>query len=481
MSKLDKKISLIYNTRRKEKMEIKNSQKQHISPFLLVVLSFIIVMFLGAFLITTPLAQKSGNWGNFVSSVFMSTSATCVTGFDCYPDGLINNINLFGQIVLAICMQIGGLGFMTIFVFFITLFRRKLSFRDRAFLSFAVNSTNIADVVVFVRKIFLTTLLIELLGTLLFLPAFFTIYTNPGEAVWGAVFMSISSFNNAGLDLFGTASLIRNFGSEIIDNMPMWAYYYMCSISMILIIVGGISYLVILEVFSFKKRPSQWSAFTKICLTMMIILNVVGGLLLFFTDGFKGETSMSLFDAFFLAISSKTAGFATYDPYKLSTGGRIISGVLMFIGGSPLGTASGIKTTTLFIILLTIASLLRGKKVHAFKRFFSQTVIAKATCVFIISILIVIIGYFALSTFESNNPFYNGEHALYETVSAFSTTGFTTGMTPNLTDGGKITCVVLMFLGRLGPMTLLSIFSRNMHIDEDKSHVKYLEEDIVIG
>ena len=453
-----------------------------ISPYLLVMLSFAFCMLFGGFLLTLPIAQTSGEWGNYADSLFMATSAVCVTGFDCYPNGLVNTVTLFGQIVEAVLMQIGGLGFLTVLIFIVTLFRRKVTFRDRYFLSQATNSTDISHVVGFVRKLFLATLIIELIGFVMGIPAFITLYGNTWQAYWGSAFLAISSFNNAGLDLFGVTSFIRE-GNELLSGMPEWAYYYMLSYSMLFIILGGISYLVIFEVFSFKKKPHQWSAYTKICLWMAFVLIIGGALLIFLTDGIiKEGPKMNFFDALFLSVSSRTAGFASYDPYQLSSGGRIVSWLLMLIGGSPLGTASGIKTTTLFIILLSIYSYIRGKKVKAFNRYYSQSLVVRAMAVMLSSLFIVVLGYLILSEFESDtNPYFTGERAVYETISAFSTTGFTTGMTVHLSVGGKITCVVLMYLGRLGPMTLVQVFSKNMHIDDDAKHVRYVEEDILIG
>lgn len=452
--------------------------KQKISPYVLVLLSFLAIILIASFLLTLPISHTNGQWGDYWESLFMATSATCVTGFDCYKVGLVNEVTLFGQIVEAICMQVGGLGFLTVLVFFITLFRSKLSFRDRFFLSQAVSSSDIPHVVQYVRKILLVTLIIEVAGFLLGLPVFFNLYGNTWEAYWGSIFLSISSYNNSGLDLFGTTSFIRE-GNALLSGMDDWAYYYMLTYTAILIVVGGLSVLVVLDLIQFKK-PKYWKASTKICILMTVILIVFGALILYLTEGFTG-VKMSFVDALFLSISSRTAGFASFDPYDLTVAGRIVTWILMFIGGCPLGTASGIKVTTVFIIVLSIISFFRSKKTAAFNRYFSLNTCVKAMTVFIISLFIALIGYIVLSLFEANsNPYFSADRALYETISAFSTTGFTTGMTVNLTVGGKITCVVLMFIGRLGPMTILSIFAKNAHI-EDKTHIKYVEADVLIG
>ena len=251
---------------------------------------------------------------------------------------------------------------------------------------------------------------------------------------------------------------------------------------MILIILGGLSYLELIEIFSFKKKPRQWSAHTKICLTMAFTLIFVGFLVFLLTDGvIKQDNRISAFDALFLSVTSRTAGFATYNPLYLSSGGRVVDWVLMFIGGGPLGTASGIKTTTVFVIFVAIYSYLRGKKVTAFHRNFSQSLIVKSMTVMLSSIFIVVLGFIVLSQFEYNNDYFSDSRGIYEVISAFSNTGLSVGLVPTLSVGGKITITILMYLGRLGPMTMFNLFSDHMAIDDSSVHVRYIEEDVLIG
>ncbi len=184
--------------------------------------------------------------------------------------------------------------------------------------------------------------------------------------------------------------------------------------------------------------------------------------------------------ALFQSVTSRTAGFTSYDPYQLSTGGRVVSALLMFIGGSPLGTAGGVKTTTFFIIVLTIYCFIRGKKVTAFKRAYTQNIIVKSMAIIFVSLFILLGAYVAITAFESNNEVYTGARGAYEIIAGFSTTGFTTDLTPTLTYGSKITMCILMLVGRLGPMTLFQVFSNDMNVD-DKAHFRYVEEDVLIG
>ena len=436
-------------------------KKRRISPYLLVMLSFLLGILIGGFLLILPIARIDNSWGNYVDGVFMATSAICVTGFDCYADGLGNTLTFFGQCVELVCIQIGGLGFVTTLTFVVTLFRRKISFNDRFYLSQATGSDSAPRVITFIRKLILVTFVFETLGTLILLPAFIDMRGNIPMALFNALFHTVSAFNNAGLDIFGGGtSLIRGVGNPWIDGMSDWAYYYLCSMTMVLIVLGGLSYLALIEIFSFKKKPHQWSAHTKICLTMALSLIAIGTLLFLVTDRWVtwGDNKISLFDALFLSVTSRTAGFATYNPYNLSSGGKVVDWILMFIGGGPLGTASGIKTTTVFVILVAIFSYVRGRKVTAFHRSFSQTLIVKSMTVMLSSIFIIITGFIILSQFEAHNPMFLDSLGLYEVFSAFTNTGLSVGLVPTLSMGGKIVLVVLMYAGRLGPMTMFQVF-----------------------
>lgn len=459
-------------------------RKKRFSPYLLVMLSFLVGILVGGFLIICPFSRVDNSWGDYIDGLFMATSAICVTGFDCYKEGLGNTLNIIGQTIELILIQIGGLGFVTTLTFFVTIFRKNISFNDRYYLSQATGSDSGPRVISFIRKLMLVTFVFEVLGTLLCLPAFIDMRGNTWMAWYNSLFHTVSAFNNAGLDLFGGGtSLIRGAGNPLIDGMSDWAYYYLCSMTMVLIILGGLSYLALIEIFSFKKKPHQWSAHTKICLTMALSLILIGFVLFLVTDRWiiRGDNRIGIFDALFLSVTSRTAGFATYNPYNLSSGGRVVDWVLMFIGGGPLGTASGIKTTTVFVIFVAIFSYVRGRKVTAFNRSFSQTLIVKSMAVLLSSLFIVLTGFVVLSQFELNNDTFTDSLGLYEVISAFTDTGLSVGLVPTLSVGGKITLIFLMYIGRLGPMTMFSLFSNNMHIDEDRIHVNYIEEDVLIG
>ena len=459
-------------------------KKWQLNPYVLVILSFILVILIGSFLLCLPAAQTSGQWGNYMDSLFHAVSATCVTGLSTYNDGIGNTLTFFGQLVMLIMIEIGGLGFVTVLTFFVTLFKAKLQFKNRYLLSQMVGSTNFADVVKFVRKLILISAIAVVTGTLIGLPVFLTAFPNdPFKAIWNSFFTATSAFNNAGFDLFGATSLIRGVGNPFIDSLPKWAYYYLCTYVMVLIVTGGISFLVIIDLFGFRKHR-QWRAFTKIVLSTTGVLLAAGWGIFLLTDGLKAG-GMDTFETLFQSVTLRTAGFATYNQDNISLTGKIISCFLMFVGGSPLSTAGGIKTTTIFMIGLAMFSYFRGKPVTAFKRTYSTNMIVKAMSLVFIGITALLVGFAFVSAFEVNNldgvtKTEKSIAIVYEIFSAFGTVGVSTGITPSITLGSKIVLCLLMFIGRLGPMTFLNIFQTNMD-KKQSNHYEYVEEDFLIG
>ena len=465
---------------------VQKPKSRKLNPSVLVILSFLFVIAVGSFLLILPFAQTSGKWGNYMDALFISVSATCVTGLCTYANGIGNTLTFFGQLVVLILIQIGGLGFVTVLTFFITLIRRKLEFRNRYFISQMVGSTNFADVVKFVRKIIIISAAAEITGFLLGLPVFFTMLPdNKPLALWYSLFTSVSAFNNAGFDLFGSMSLLRDPANALIYNLPNWAYYYMCSYIMVLIVTGGISFLVIIDIFSFKKFR-QYRVFSKIVLVTTLTLLLSGWILFILSEVTTG--GMDVFQALFQSVTLRTAGFATYNQDNITMVGKVVSCLLMFIGGSPLSTAGGVKTTTFFMISLAMFCYFRGREVTAFKRKYSVNMIVKAMSLAFLGIFAIVIGVVGLELFERQNtlidsPAFRTDKPfalIYEVFSAFGTVGVSTGVTPLLSIGSKIVLCLLMFLGRLGPITFLQIFQMNM--DKKQSlHYEYVEEDFLIG
>ena len=457
------------------------AQKKTINPYFLVILSFIVIILVGAVLLMMPFSRTANNFGSFIDCLFLATSATCVTGLNSFAQGIGDELTFWGQLIVMIMIQVGGLGFITLLTFFITLFSRKLQFKNRVLLSAMVNSEDAAEVVLFVRKIILISASFETLGFLLGLPVFLTNCNSVLEGLWYSLFHSISAYNNAGFDLFGSTSLIRGIGNAFIDGLPTWAYYYLCSYIMFLIVAGGISFVVVMDIFA-RRKFRQLRVFTKISLMMTGILLSVGFIVFFASEGFK-----SPFDALFQSVTCRTAGFATVDQDSLSVLGKAFSCFLMFFGGNPLGTAGGVKTTTLYIIILAMVCYLAGRKVTSFHRRYSNGVIVKAMSLVLLAVATIFISFTLVYIFESDLDMdttllssTKSASLIYEVFSAFGTVGVTVGITPYLSIGSKIVISILMFIGRLGPITFFQLLGSKMSID-DQSKYHYVEEDFLIG
>ena len=462
-------------------MELEHKRTKPISPYMLVILSFMGVIFFGSFLLVLPFAHKDGQWGVYIDALFHATSATCVTGLSTYAKGIGNELTLFGQIVMLVMIQIGGLGFITIMTFFVSLIQRRMQFKDRYMLAQAVNSGNIAHVGKFVRRVIIIVAVSETLGFLLGLQVFLNVpgYST-GQAIWASLFTSVSAFNNAGFDIFGATSLIRGIGNTVVDSMPLWAYHYMQAYIMVLIVLGGLSFITIIELTFQHKKIRQLSSFTRITLLMTFFLLVIGFVLFLLTDVINGN--INPFQALFQSVTTRTAGFTDFDQSTLSPAGKTISCVLMFIGGSPIGTAGGIKTTTIFIIILCLVKFLGGRKISAFNREFTHSSIIKTMTLFFLSIAVVIIGYICLASIESGNtdPNVTTENLIYETFSAFGTVGLSANVTTHLHFASKIILCFLMFFGRLGPITLFQVFQTKVD-NEKKLHYREVPTDVIIG
>ena len=459
------------------------NNKKSLNPYLLVILSFVLIIFLGAIFLMMPFSRTANNFGNFLDCLFLATSATCVTGLNSFSQGIGQELTFPGQLVVLAMIQIGGLGFITVLTFLITLFYRKLQFKDRLLISIMVNSEDSAEVVRFVRRIIIISASFEILGFLLGLPVFLQAFSdNVPKALWYSLFHSVSAYNNAGFDLFGATSLIRGIGNEFIDSLSSPLYYYLCSYIMFLIVAGGISFVVVIDLFM-KRNLKQLRVFTKIALMMTGILLTLGFVVFLFSEGFP----LNPFNAIFQSVTCRTAGFATVDQDKLSILGKSFSCFLMFFGGNPLGTAGGVKTTTLYIIVLAMVCYLTGRKVTSFHRRYSNGVIVKAMSLVILAIATIFISFLFIYGFEGDLDMNalglessKSAAVLYEVFSAFGTVGVSTGITPALHNGSKIVICILMFIGRLGPITFFQLLGSKLQF-ENGTKFHYVEEDFLIG
>jgi len=443
-------------------------KKLHISPYLAVALSFFLVILLGSFILWTPWAYQNREMPQFIDAFFTAASAVCVTGLNVYSS-LVDTFSVFGKVVIALLIQLGGLGFITIFAFTITLFGRRISVLDRYLLKRAFSVGQNANILRFIRQMAIISLIIEAIGSIPFMIVFIPQYgfwTGVGKSI----FQAISSFNNAGFDLIGDSSL-----------MPYYGNYIVTLNTIMLVFLGGIGFLVIGDILK-TKRIRNWSIITKISLLMSFILTFGGALLVFLLD----EGGISFYHALFQSVVARTAGFYTVQISGLTTGARGILLLLMFIGASPLSTGGGTKTSTWFVILITGWSFIRGKKAQAFKRSFSQKNFIQATTLVFFAFMAIMIGVLVVNRLEQNNPSndiyatYGLSAVVFECFSAFGTVGTSFGITPYLSTGSKIVLCTLMFFGRVGPMTLISSVSESMN-REEKLHYANIEADVIVG
>ena len=467
-----------------------------LNPYLLLIVSFLTITLVGSFLLCMPFAFRNNpnnEWchvGNYMDALFTSLASMSLTGVCTYPGGLADTLSFAGQMIVLVLMQIGGLGIVTILTFIFTLFRRRMPFKNRLLVSQAIAFNNFGEIIYFVRRLIIITIVCELLGFGLGIPVFLQIYPDSiGHALYYSLFHSISAFNNVGFDLFsGTDSLINDIG-EVITKSD-WLYYYFTIYISVLSLLGGVSFLVIIDIVLGKKPPRRWSSFTKIVLSMSGVLIVFFGFALFLTDGFREGHPMNLYQCFIHTINCRTAGFRVYPLEQLSLPGRIISCIVMFVGGSPLSTAGGIKVTTVFVIIMSIISYFRGKPTSLFKRRYSDELIAKSMSLVFIVFFVLILSYLGLSLFGvqevegykmSQNVKDNlVEYYLFEVFSCFGNVGFFTTLEPCLTVGSKIILCLLMLFGHLGPMTFFQLFQN--HLDKNANvHYSFVEEDFLIG
>ena len=475
-------------------------KQRHLNPYLLLILSFLGIVLIGSFLLSMPFSFKNNpthEWchvGNYLDAFFTALSAMSQTGVTTYPAGLADTLSIAGQIIVIVLVQIGGLGIVTILTFLFTLFRRTLEFKNRLLISQAIAFNNFSEIVSFVRKLMIITLICELLGFGIGIPVYINIFpNNVWKALYYSAFYSVSAFNNAGFDLSsGTTSFINGIitsGGTLVESNS-WLYYYSTIYMAVLSLLGGVSFLVIIEVVLGHKPPRLWSSFTKIILTMTFGGIILFSLILFFIEGFKPVSPMSYYECLMQIINCRTAGFTVYPQEDISLPGRMICCIVMFIGGSPLSTAGGIKVTTIFIIILSIVSYFRGKRMAAFRRRYSDDMVAKSMSLVFIVLFLIIAAFVGFALFGvkevegypmSDNLKDNIiSYYLYEVFSFYGNVGFYTGLEPHLSTGSLIIACLLMLLGHIGPMAFFQLFQN--HLDKHANvHYSFVEEDFLIG
>lgn len=448
-----------------------------IHPYLIILISFLVVILMGSIMLSMPFASKSNESMGFINALFMSTSSVCVTGLSVMPNGLINDLTIFGNIVMVILMQIGGLSFITIAVFFFTVLGGKLGIVDAFLLKESLNQNSFKGLLNLVKKIMLVSFLVQ--GVCSFINVFpiyeyVTItnqYKHPLLSSFAiSIFHSAASFNNAGFDLFGSNSM--EFFSSSSTIISKASIILINSTTIFMIVIGGIGFTVILDVLK-NKKWKKYSLHTKITLLATLML-IIGGMILV-----KLTSDMSILDSLFTSVTSRTAGFATYNMSKLESfpATYLIIILLMIIGASPCSTGGGIKTTTFAVLILSIISYAKGKKTKVFNRKIGEGQIFKAYALVVVAMMIILIATLVISM---SQPELGFQKIFFEVVSAFSTTGLSMGITPNLNIFCKLIIILLMFLGRIGPLTVIGLVNKNW-MASTAEKVQYVEEGVIIG
>ena len=433
----------------------------------ILALGFILVILVGALILTLPISTTSGESTNFLDALFTATSAVCVTGLIVVDTGTY--WNMFGQTVIMILIEIGGLGFMSFTTLIAIILGKKITLRERLILQDAMNTFNIQGLVKMVKYVLVFTVSVQFFGALLFSTQFVPEY-GLGKGIFYSIFHSISAFCNAGFDILGNFSSLTSYNSNAVVILVASA----------LIIIGGLGFTVWSELYS-SKSLKKVSLHSKMVILMTTVLVLGGTVLMFLFENNNVNTiaNMSFMDkvmnSFFASVTPRTAGFNSISTDGMTTAGQFLTIILMFIGGSPGSTAGGIKTTTIGILIVTIICVIQGREdSEVFKRRFSKDLVYKAFTLIFIGISLVIVVTMLLSYTEKGASFIS---LFYETVSAFGTAGLTLGLTSELSGIGKVLIMFMMYLGRVGPLTVVLSITRK----KINSGIKYPEGKILIG
>ncbi|MBG9773423.1 TrkH family potassium uptake protein [Brevibacillus laterosporus] len=442
-------------------------KKFHLSPPKVLVLGFALIIAIGTILLTLPIATNDGQGLSWINAFFTSTSATCVTGLVVTDTG--TTFTMFGQLVILALIQVGGLGFMTLATFFALLMGKKISLKQRLLLQESLNQISIEGVVRLAKMLLIFTGLIELTGGIL-LTLRFAFDMPFAKALYYGMFHSISNFNNAGFDLMGEFSSLTKYVSDPIVNLTVCA----------LIILGGIGFIVMAEVYGYRETK-RLSLHTKVVLTTTAFLIVVGTLAILILEFTNAKTLQPLspigkfFGALYQSVTARTAGSNTISIGDMRQSSLFFIIVLMFIGASPGSTGGGIKTTTFATLLGAVWAQIKGREdVIFYRQRILPHMIYKSLTVTMIALFIVIVVSMILTITEPGKDFLM---ILFESVSAFATVGLSMGLTPDLSDIGKIVISLTMFAGRVGPLTIaFALAQRNR-----KEYFRYPKGKIMIG
>ncbi len=419
---------------------IKFIKKQ--SPARIIAFGFAAVILIGSFLLMLPCSVNEGVEIKYIDALYTSTSAVCVTGLIAIDPGTA--FTPVGQFFLAALIQIGGLGVTSVGAVVILMMRRKFDLKGHNLIREASNLSSGKGTVKFIKSVFLMTVTFELIGALLSFIVFVGDYP-PLQALGISLFHSIAAFNNSGFDNLGHSG-------QLYENVNLLHYQDDILLNIVtcaLIFFGGIGFLVIKEVMEKRFKWKKFSMHTKVVLSVSGVLIVLGTLILKFTE------NITWLGALFHSISARTAGFSTYALGGFSNAGLLIVVLLMFIGASPGSTGGGIKTSTVFILMQGIKSAATNRSEKAFKYSVPKDAFKKAAVIALLALGVVFGGTVIMVALE---PGIRVIDALFEVTSAFGTVGLSTGITSSLSIASKLLSVIIMYIGRLGPLTIASLW-----------------------
>lgn len=460
-----------------------NTKKRlHINPASEIVLGFLLVILIGTFLLCLPISNKSGNWLSFVDSFFTSISAVCVTGLGVVD--LAVTFTLFGQIVILLLIQIGGLGIVTLSTMLFLIVGKRIGYKKRITIQESLNQDRTQGVVKSVIKILIITLTVELIGFICLLPSMIIYTGSAGKGIFSALFIAISAFCNAGFDVFGTLDMpfvsLSNFAQNSMVLIPI----------MFLIVIGGIGFIVLFDLLDrCKKGKKKLSIYSKIVLIFTAIL-IVGGSSLFMIFEWNNPNTIGnmsvwnkIVNSFFQSITPRTAGFSTLNQGLLSTQSKLLTGILMFIGGGSSSTAGGVKVATIFVLMLVIFKHSNSNGDIIYKNYkITNATIKKSIRVFAMSFALIFLSIFVICLSDGQ---FTLEQIMFETISAISTVGLSMGITALLSTLSKFVIIFLMFAGRVGAITLtVMLSSRFINKQKENSkleEIEYQDSKIIVG
>ena len=442
-------------------------KKTKLTPMRILALGFAMVILTGTFLLMLPISSANGKVTSFFDCLFIATSSTCVTGLVTLDTG--THWNYFGKTVIMILIEVGGLGFMSFATLFALLLGKKITMQQRLVMQESLNSFKLQGLVKMARYVLIFTFTVQTVAAIIlstqFIPQF-----GLGKGIYYSIFHSISGFCNAGIDLFGNFSSVTSYHDNPVVIITLGS----------LIIIGGLGFYVWQEIYT-NKGFRKLSLNTKVVLLVTAILIVGGTILMYLFEMNNPGTikNMSLrgqiLSSWFAAVTPRTAGFNSISTADMSPGGRFLTIILMFIGGSPGSTAGGIKTTTVGILFFTVVSVVKGREdTEIFKKRIPRDIVTRAIAITFIAISLVTVVTMILCITEKGTSL---EYIIYETVSAFGTVGLTLGLTPHLSDIGKVVLAFTMYCGRVGPLTFAIALAKRSYL----KGVKYPEDKIIVG